>query len=130
MPTLAPLTTVPSNVTVAAAYRILYDHHHTAAPVVDADGSIVGTLSITDLKYTDPEELAHLTMNVMDFLNNDHSRGAGAPVAIGVDAFVTEPILLLSHAGVHRVWVLDERKRPVGVVSCTDLIDRAIHCAP
>lgn len=121
-----PLQTVPSSVTVAAAYRALYGSH-AAVPIVDSDGRIVGTLSVTDLKYSDPADLSHLKMNVLEFLTNDEARGAGAPVSVSTEGFIGEVILLLSHAHVTRVWVVDEDKKPVGVVSCTDVIGKVLH---
>lgn len=30
----------------------------------------------------------------------------------------------LAYSGVHRVWVVDAKKRPVGVVSMSDVIDK------
>ncbi len=44
-----PVVTVPRNVTIRQAIRLLYEHNITAAPVVGASGRVVGIVSEMDL---------------------------------------------------------------------------------
>ncbi|MEO3783410.1 CBS domain-containing protein [Actinocorallia sp. B10E7] len=44
-----PVVTVPESAPIRQAIRVLYEHDLTAAPVVDADGRMVGIVSEADL---------------------------------------------------------------------------------
>lgn len=50
-------------------------------------------------------------------------------VSVHTDAKIGEVLIPLAYSGVHRVWVMDEKKTPVGVVSMSDVIDRVCKSA-
>jgi hypothetical protein len=110
----------------------------SAAPIVDGDNHLIGTVSATDLRGvalgTD------LSLNIMDFLSARHARGSGAPgmrcdlrlVPMRTNALVlvkgggrgTRIDSLLAVFGRSRIQIfqsqealrLDLRRLPVGVV--------------
>jgi CBS-domain-containing membrane protein len=50
-------------------------------------------------------------------------------VSVHADAKIGEVLIPLAYSGVHRVWVMDAKKAPVGVVSMSDVIDKVCKSA-
>jgi CBS domain-containing protein len=95
----------------------------SAVAVVDHQGILVGSLSVSDLRSLEPTRLQSLQLPVMDFLKQRSSPAPTAPVSCTATATLAEAIDLLVSTHVHRLWVVDEPwKRPVGLVSLTDIM--------
>lgn len=45
------MVSVPSSATALQAFRILITNNVNAAPVIDESGSVVATLSVSDIRY-------------------------------------------------------------------------------
>ncbi|HWR00156.1 MAG TPA: CBS domain-containing protein [Candidatus Methylomirabilis sp.] len=130
--------TIPSTATYEEAARILYDHRIGGAPVVDAEGRLVGLVSEKDFFrvlypyersfYTDPE--AYLDLEERETKVNDIRHHAVQTfmakdvVTITPDAPIMQAGGLMLAKQVHRLPVMDEGKL-VGVVT-RGMIYRAI----
>eukprot|EP00184_Porphyridium_aerugineum_P008464 CAMPEP_0184692106 /NCGR_PEP_ID=MMETSP0313-20130426/723_1 /TAXON_ID=2792 /ORGANISM="Porphyridium aerugineum, Strain SAG 1380-2" /LENGTH=296 /DNA_ID=CAMNT_0027149913 /DNA_START=74 /DNA_END=964 /DNA_ORIENTATION=- len=108
--------------------RKLISRDINAAPIVDANGMIIGNFSTSDLKGMDDVMLQDLNLNCVEFLKEENARGAGHPIEVKEDAKFGEVMLLLAFSGAHRVWITDASKKPVGVVSMTDLLSSILTC--
>lgn len=129
---------IPSTATYEEAARVLYEHRIGGAPVVDADGRLVGVVSEKDLFrvlypyersfYHDPE--SYLDLEERETKLNDIRRHAVTTI-MTKDAVTITPDAPIMQAGglmlakqVHRLPVVD-KGRLVGVVT-RGMIYRAI----
>jgi CBS domain-containing protein len=133
-----PVEAIPQQMSLRDAARVLSRARITGAPVVDAAGRCVGVLSSTDFvrvaerggeAYT-----VHCTRPLgvdsnwqvvdLEFLPNDEVgwHMTKDPVTATATARVTEIAYLMRRAHIHRVVILDEERRPVGIVSSSDIL--------
>jgi len=92
-----------------------------AVAVVGKNGALVATFSVSDAKGLLPEYFGDLTRNVMSFLTT-HSEPKLPPFTCRGSCTVEEVLMKMVALEVHRLWMVDERERPTGVVSLTDVI--------
>lgn len=125
---------------IRAVARLFEENEISGAPVVDAQGRIVGVVSRTDLvrRYAegdgdnDPRFLIELFG--ADEEDEDEPSPMSEPL-ITVDDFMTsDPITAQAHtplttlaarmvsARVHRVVIVDEQRFPIGIVTSLDLV--------
>jgi CBS domain-containing protein len=109
------VVTVPQDMTLQEAARLLAKEQISGVPVVDAEGRCVGVLSATDFlalwamegEPTDAEVRRHMTAD---------------PVMVGPATSITELAWMMINAHIHRVIVVNEQEKPIGVVSSTDVL--------
>jgi CBS-domain-containing membrane protein len=132
------VVTIPEEMSLAAAARLLLRAHISGAPVVDADGVCVGVISATDFLHLAERDCPVTAgacpapmcvcaeWQVMDpaALPPDEVRDhmTADPVTVRPGSPVGELARAMLDAHIHRVIVVDGKERPVGVVSSTDLI--------
>jgi CBS-domain-containing membrane protein len=111
----APVYTVEADASAEEAAWGLTRRHVGGAPVRDSRGNIVGVLSKGDLVNPEPSQWIKGAPTVGDLMNPD------------VLAVYTEDPALAAAAGmaqrnIHRVIVLDEQQKMVGIVSSMDIV--------
>ncbi len=125
---------IPREMSLPGAAHLLAQAKVSGAPVVDEDGRCIGVISTTDFlhivekdKAPTPSKMNSVTSwqileggpdangTVGDYMNHD-------PVTVFSDAHVGEIARMMIDAHIHRVIVVDERNRPVGIVSSTDIL--------
>jgi CBS domain-containing protein len=143
------LTTLPKIVTgkldstMSTVLSIMNEYDINSVPVVDAKGSIVDYFSISDLRNFLWDSSRHdflqdsisilLQMNLKDFLFSSYSSRGGLgnkPAVVATESTHLGECISKAINGfnylkvgrVHRVWVVDDDLKPVGVVSYTDMI--------
>jgi CBS domain-containing protein len=132
------LVTVPEEMSLHGAARLLSRSNVSGAPVVDIEGRCVGVLSATDFvswaeegersaKHApEPCACAYSAWQVMDAetLPKDAvSRYMTAdPVMTAPSTPIDQVARMMVDAHIHRVIVADAERRPVGVVSSTDIL--------
>jgi len=132
------VVSVPREMSLQGAARMLTRAGVTGAPVVDANGHCIGVLSTTDFMHwveTDhrsalprreaevmcsawqiPESAMGPCCRVEDFMTKD-------PVLVGPGTSIGELARMMMDAHIHRVIVIDQATmRPVGIVSSTDIL--------
>jgi len=100
--------------------RTMNNHKLSAAPIVNGNGVLVGTLSISDLKGVTSESLLSLTTTTIKF-SEHHSYAQPKAVMVTLDSTFGDVINLIARTRVHRVWVVDANHKPIGVISLTDV---------
>lgn len=121
------LVTIGPDATLAELARLLRDRGVSGVPVVDDDGEVVGTVSVTDLLWLSDRILASPSASTArgspEPLASRTVREIMTPDAFGVppDAGVDELLDFFSRTGLHRALVV-EGSRVVGIVSMTDLL--------
>jgi CBS domain-containing protein len=111
-----PAISIPSESTLEQAQQYFARYRYTAFPVTDADGRAVGILSIGQL-----ERRPRSARFVDELADRDPALLIGEQEDV---ANLEQP----AFARVGRAAVIDDERRPVGIVSLTD-IQRAIRAA-
>ncbi|NIP59537.1 MAG: CBS domain-containing protein [Gemmatimonadetes bacterium] len=122
--------TIASDASVQELAALLSRHGVSGVPVVDEEGELIGTVSVTDILWHS-DRLAPL-------LGGRAPTGSDEPPSVDLgtvgeimtpDVFGLEPsasiqelLRFFSRTGLHRAPVV-EGKRPVGIVSASDLLD-------
>src|SRR5690349_11447620 len=129
-----PVHAIPEHMPLPDAARLLSQARVSGAPVVDATGRCIGVLSAADFvrwaeRGGQPHPV-HCTapatcdweMIELEFLPKDEVRWhmTPDPVTISRSARIVDVARTMLDAHIHRVIVVDEARRPVGVVSSTD----------
>jgi CBS domain-containing protein len=131
---------VPKEMSLPRAAHLLTLSRVSGAPVVDAEGRCIGVLSATDFVHyaeegkkpkrpgngrsvcpwqlVDTEEVPQ--DRVADYMTAD-------PVTAASTTRIAELARMMIDAHIHRVIIVDEKKRPVGVVSSTDILAAVAH---
>ena len=115
-----PAISIPSELTLAQAQQYFARYRYTAFPVTDASGRAVGMLSIDQL-----EKRTHSDRGAI-FVDELADRDPA--LLIGEHEDVSYLLEQPAFARVGRAAVVDDRGRPVGIVSLTD-IQRALRAA-
>jgi len=98
----------------------------SGAAVLDDHGQIFANFSISDLREMYGKDFAHLmSMSVDQFLKQTHTF-VKLPVTIHPDDPAEQALKLMHRHHVHRVHVVGEDDKPVGVITATDML-RAVH---
>jgi len=102
------------------AFRMLASMNISAAPIINSQGSLVGTLSVSDLRALRNDPLSTLLQPVRDFkeLGEGHIN-----VVCGPDATLSDVLTMLAGTQVHRIWVTNNFNEPVSVISLTTVCE-------
>ncbi|OAI52936.1 hypothetical protein AYO44_04615 [Planctomycetaceae bacterium SCGC AG-212-F19] len=134
----SPVVTIPRELSLRAAADLFQKEQISGAPVIDAEGRCVGVLSTTDfLKWAQqggsteqvcctahPEFSSDWQVIDVEKLPGDDVRQHMSTnvVSCSLDEPVTRLARLMLDAHIHRIFVLDSYRRPVGVVTSTDIL--------
>ncbi len=113
-----PAISIPAELNLEQAEPYFARYRYTAFPVTDATGRAIGMLSIDQLERTSPSRRA--TMLVRDRAAQEQG------LLIGEQEDVAHLLEQPAFARVGRAAVLDDQRRPIGVISITD-IQRSIR---
>jgi CBS-domain-containing membrane protein len=133
---------VPEEMSLQGAAHLLTQTRVTGAPVINQEGHCVGVLSATDFVHwvdknrgghphacagfssawqiVDPEALPE------DAVHNYMTRD---PVEVQAAVPIGELARMMVDAHIHRVIVIDSQRRPIGIVSSTDVLAAVARAA-
>jgi CBS domain-containing protein len=131
------LVTIPEDMSLRAAARLLSEQNISGAPVVDEKGRCTGILSATDfLRWAGSHNRAAIPLDAdaacitewavvdMEVLPTDEV--CAYMTRDVVTAAPEDPLRKLARmmidAHIHRLVIIDKERRPVGIVSSTDLV--------
>lgn len=119
--TIEPIVVEPE-APIEEAERLIRDYHVSGLPVVDSAGALVGVISQTDLVHLENPEVRALIRRA--------SRGIRVGEVMSQPALTVLPSTPLLEAArimaqkrVHRLVVVDDRQRPLGVLSAMDFVE-------
>jgi len=123
--------TVNRKLRALEALKVIMDNKIQGLGVVDDDGRLVGSFSASDLKFMTAETFPYLIHSVEQFIGMMRARLQGSvdpvPMPPPIDCKPTHSLwhvvnkLVKNH--VHRVFVVDDDKKPIGVVTLTNVIE-------
>lgn len=118
--TIDPIV-VSETATIEDAEELLRTHRISGLPVVDLAGRLVGVISQTDLLY--------LAIPTIQALIRHHDSGLRVgevmsvpPVTIESTATIRGAARQMHEERLHRLVVVDDHGRPVGVISAMDFV--------
>lgn len=112
------LHAVTEDQTVMEAVELLITNKLQGLPVVGTDNRLVGNFSINDFRGVDVSEWGIvLGMQLSAFLKN-----ALTPKSVAPDATLMDIISTMSSENIRRLWIVNEAKQPIGIVSVTDVM--------
>ena len=137
----SPVATISETASMADAARILAEREITGAPVVNVHGRCVGMLSATDFamrehrmsqgeaelslgwEHTMQQETKEAPFQ-METIAEDrvHEHMSPAVQTINQTASLINAARIMCREHIHRLVIIDEDERPVGVVSSLDLV--------
>jgi len=125
-----PVVAVRDNESALNTFRLLNQKCLSGVAVVDKDGKIVGNTSASDLKlFIRKPSFRLLKMPVFEYLNiiRRESIREGVPVVtVHADDTLEKAVGKLAATGMHRIFVVDDKMHPVGVVSVTDIVRKCL----
>lgn len=137
---------VPAELTTVKAFATMHANRVSSVGIVSHAkcGALVASLSASDLRGLLPQEFSALSLPVLQFLNAKaslagyhHTKSAtsnswglkGAEILKNVSVATCTPgstleevINILANDHLHRVYVVDENERPVGIITLTDVL--------
>jgi len=127
---------VPQDVTTLTAFRYMKDQDVNGIAVVDKEsGKLVGNLSIHDLKLLgySYDYWSLLALPVMDYLQKvpevaeslnlrTHFKSLTETVVVRPSDTFSAVISKLYMYRIHRVYIVDEKSMPIGVISLHDVL--------
>lgn len=129
------LLMVPHEMSIQGAARMLSRAQVTGAPVVDSEGRCVGVVSATDFLHWAERDhptcrdgaCNHASDWEMDVAHSEAQPTVRdvmtlEPVMAHEEARIHELARMMLDAHIHRVIVADERSRPIGIVTTTDIL--------
>jgi CBS-domain-containing membrane protein len=108
------------------AFRLMNKHRVNAVAVLETDGTLMTTLSAKDIKVLDDDALfTKLYKSTIEFVSvaRSHELDTTAPaMSSHLSTSFKEVILKLGASRRHRVWITNDKKELLGVISLKDVI--------
>jgi CBS domain-containing protein len=133
----APVMTIPQETPLREAARLLSGSHISGAPVVDPDGQCLGVLSSSDFvtwavkgeEGGEKGQVIHFIAPWGELIDIDESPDneirhymTALPVTVAPTTPIGELAQKMVDAHIHRVLVVEDKNRPQGIVTSTDVM--------
>ncbi|KYQ90236.1 hypothetical protein DLAC_08838 [Tieghemostelium lacteum] len=122
--TRSQLIETNENLSAITSFRLMNQYRVSACAVVDDHNNITGTLSINDLAGLNENNLDLLLKSTKDFISRDNQLNKNKPsepIVLSLNNTFKDVIMTLSQKKVHRVWIVDQSKCPISLISLTDV---------
>jgi CBS domain-containing protein len=106
---------------IEEAERLIRDHHVSGLPVVDQDGALVGVISQTDFVHLADPDVRSLIRRASVGIRVGEVMSRPA-VTVLLATTLVEAARLMTQERIHRVVVVDEKDRPLGVLAAMDFV--------
>ena len=127
----APVQTIPEHMPLREAARLMAHEQISGAPVIDPGGRCVGMLTASDFLRRIADEAGPADRDPTDWggvdvddLPEEEVAGymTADPVVVSADTDIRGLARVMLDAHIHRVGVVDQAHRLVGILSSTDLL--------
>jgi len=103
-------------------FRKIYRQGVSALAVLDDNDKLVGTLSASDVRGIKLDQLESVLDPVVTYLSKISGGQSRPLVTVTPNDGLKQVMEKIILGKVHRVWVVDANNKPIGVVTCTDVI--------
>eukprot|EP01128_Nolandella_sp_AFSM9_P003862 TRINITY_DN1699_c0_g1_i1.p1 TRINITY_DN1699_c0_g1~~TRINITY_DN1699_c0_g1_i1.p1 ORF type:complete len:373 (-),score=91.02 TRINITY_DN1699_c0_g1_i1:150-1127(-) len=123
------VVSLPLSSSVKDALDAMVEHKISAVALVDDKGCLIGNFSATDLRlfgYDDGvSKLASEGHSLHDYFNGitPPADDLAYPVTVTKAATTEEALVKMNYAHVHRIYIVDQEDKPVGVIAPVDIVD-------
>jgi CBS domain-containing protein len=133
-----PVVSVTEDQKAIDAFQLMNEKDVTAVAVVSPDdGHLKATLSIRDLKTMSADarlfwRLYQKINNFIRHLREDYQKKHNRPrtiVSVKDSDTLEHVVNVCADNGIHRVFIVDENKKPIGVISLKDILVNSIIVA-
>lgn len=117
-----PVATLPKSAKAIDAFRMMLKEYMSAYPIVEeVGGPLLGNISTSDLRGFLPEQVNDLELPVIEFLQRHENRALVPITCVEDDSLSTLLSRMVQHR-LHRIYIVDGKVSPVGVVTMTDIL--------
>ena len=116
------IVTITPEATALTGFQRMCQHDINAVPVVSEEGKLIAVLSASDLRGLTSNLIQRVKMPVLDFLKESRRGHVRRPITASRNASLQEAVNKIMWGRVHRVIIVDDDQKPVGVVTSTDVI--------
>ncbi|CAG8629772.1 1172_t:CDS:2 [Funneliformis mosseae] len=112
------------NETALNVYRRMAERNLMGIPIINHNTKqLVGNLSVSDLRGLDYKSINNLVLPVLKFLATLPNADAILnPFTVKKDSSLGEALKLITESHLHRLWIVDDEKKVIDVLSLSDLI--------
>jgi CBS domain-containing protein len=118
--TIEPIV-IAADAPIEEAQRLILDYGISGLPVVDDTGAVVGVVSQTDFMHLGNPDIQALIHHKPSGIRVGEIMSRPA-VMVTLATALAEAARTMVDQRVHRVVVVDDRERPVGVLSAMDYV--------
>jgi len=123
---LKEVISVRLDTNVIEAFRLMVKHNIHGVAVLDVDGTIFSNISVKDIKTLEPDaiftKMYRSTLEVIQMVRSVNLKAVFPSFCVSLDTTLQEAINKLVVLRVHRLYIEDEKRRPVGVLSLGDVL--------
>jgi len=123
----SPVISVGFDQMAIAAYKLMVSHGVTGIAIVDKEGKLASSLSVSDFKGSLESNLFHdLCLPIGLYLEKEtpefERRLSSSPISCNLESNIYELLHKLSVNHIHRIFVTDSENKPIGVLGLGDII--------
>ncbi|XP_049849026.1 uncharacterized protein LOC126317091 [Schistocerca gregaria] len=117
---------VNQNVTISKAFELCRAHHMNGVGVVDDEGKLIGNVSASDMRnvqnYT-VDDIVKFCSKPCAWLKVYAAKECyPIPISVSPDVNINDVLNLFVGTRIHRVYVIDQDKKPLSVIQLGDII--------
>jgi len=102
--------------------QILYQNRVSGIALVDHEGRLSGNFSASDLRGILPEAFSMFYGSILQYLVKGTQSHPHQPITCSESSTLEDVLRLLVTNRIHRVYVVDQFDRPIGLVSIADIV--------
>jgi len=86
------------------------------------NGHLIGNLASSDLRGITQETMADILLPVIEYLTRNGP--LREPIVCSSDTKFGDVIRMVVESKIHRVWVVNDERKPIGVITLTDIVTK------
>jgi len=128
-----PVVCVHEDSVAYEAFTLMVQKKITGVGVINNEGTLTGVLSVRDIKaiMTDGRMFWRLYQTCKNFILKIKKEDTGdrprSPLTVQAEDTLGTTIKKLVEHNIHRVFIVDDNKKPVGVVALRDILFEILH---
>jgi CBS domain-containing protein len=127
-----PVISIDHSKCAIDAFRLMVDNRISGLAVLDSDKKLMANISARDLRtiQQDTQLFERLYYSVGEFVSHvrqENYRAVHPSICCTFDDTFQKIIMRLAAARIHRIYVVDENRHPISVISLHDIIEKILE---